>query len=511
MEYLNTGTFELDVSKLGILSVMQRALYNKVFDIDIFINKDKLTITSNDLSGNVLYLLREQDISEDNLINPRDSESSMDMSIYKEDLDVDNLDFSGFDNIFEEITEESKEIDIDKDIKLEPEQSLQWINDKNEGIIDNKVERKTDNIFNSNLNVKNENDNIKLGIKILESSINELERQEFIEKSFEEGKITQEQLDNSYENDYNEYEFDSDPVISDEKIKLEVGDEVCRFSSTINMLKSLAMFKKVTMDVREDEILLVSKEDMISISYPRNKSYADIEKYNDIIGQIEWEKFPANTVKSIIPLIDRIEDNKLRQKLAISKGNVFIYSDFIAVSANIRRTANDYVLNSDMLRLMKYSVSKWSNVYIGKYKNGLAFNIDGLIVVYPYIGIDLPINLVDLLEEDRKITEIEFNSKITKILGMVDSIGGDKVVSISLGTKLGKIETNRINSIIEFTSETPFKFNIDIRKMQLAFKLVGTKKPIVSFYLLKGNKLIIMFKNKDLKVIIEGMNFEYVK
>lgn len=494
MEYLETGTFELDITKLGILTVMQRALYNKVFNIDVFINKDKLTITSNDLSGNVLYLLKEQDISEDNLIGGKKSRNTMDITTDLDNINIDSIDFSEIDDIFTEFSPKvgeknikSEELDVDNDIKLSPKEGLEWIGRKKE------------------------EEDIKLGIKILESSINELEKQEFLDKTNNNEELNKENDNYVTINPYNEYEFDSEPVVLDEKIKLDVGESVCRFSTTINMLKSLALFKKVTLDVRENEILLVSREEMVSISYPRNKSYADIDKYNEIIKEIEWEKFPANTVKSIIPLIDRIEDNKLRQKLAISNGSVFIYSDFIAVSANIRKTANEYVLNSDMLRLMKYSVSKWSNVYIGKYKNGLAFNIDGLIVIYPYIGIEMPVNLLDLLEEDNKLTEIEFKPKITKILSMVDSIGGDKVVSFSLGTKLGKIETSRINSIIEFTSENPFKFNIDIRKMQLALKLVGTKKPVVEFYLLKGNKLIIMFKNKDLRVIIEGINFEFVK
>lgn len=470
MEYLETGVFNLDMTNLNMIPVMNRALYNKVFNIDVFISENKITILSIDLSGNTIYILSEQDINKNQILNVNKKEIDLNIGNVFEDNSLDdNIDLDIFSdedlaeigNLFSE--NETRNVQIVGDNSI----NLNWSNDT----------------------TKNNNEEPDFGIDILSKSLNDMNRVDEISEENEEPTIISEEPE----------ELKEDLVVSTQT-------SVCRFSTSIKMLKSLALFKKVTIKVEEDIIKLISKEDMVSLTFPRIKSYSDLDKYNKMVREIKWEKFPADMVRKVIPLVDRIEPNRQRQKLSIKNGKIYMYSDQIAVSVKTSKTYDNYVLTNDMLRIMKYATSKMSSVYVGYYNKGLAFNIDGLIVIYSLVDKEIPKNLIDLLNEDKLIFSKQVSKHTTHIWNLIDTVGEDKTMLIEIGPEKARISTNKLSALTDLTGERIFSFDLLINRILLALKIVGTKTPNLDIYLL-GNKVVLSVSNKDLRVIIEGSNY----
>lgn len=469
MEYLETGVFNLDMTNLNMIPVMNRALYNKVFNIDVFISENKITILSIDLSGNTIYILSEQDINKNQILNVNKKEIDLNIGNVFEDNSLDdNIDLDIFsdedlaeiDNLFSE--NENRNVQIVGDNSI----NLNWSDDT----------------------TKNNNEP-DFGIDILSRSLNDMNKVDEISEEDEEPTIISEEPE----------ELKEDLVVSTQT-------SVCRFSTSIKMLKSLALFKKVTIKVEEDIIKLISKEDMVSLTFPRIKSYSDLNKYNSMVKEIKWEKFPADMVRKVIPLVDKIEPNKQRQKLSIKNGKIYMYSDQIAVSVKTSKTYDNYVLTNDMLRIMKYATSKMSSVYVGYYNKGLAFNIDGLIVIYSLVDKEIPKNLIDLLNEDKLIFSKQVSKHTTHIWNLIDTVGEDKTMLIEIGPEKARISTNKLSALTDLTGERIFSFDLLINRILLALKIVGTKTPNLDIYLL-GNKVVLSVSNKDLRVIIEGSNY----
>lgn len=470
MEYLETGVFNLDMTNLNMIPVMNRALYNKVFNIDVFISENKITILSIDLSGNTIYILSEQDINKNQILNVNKKEIDLNIGNVFEDNSLDdNIDLDIFsdedlaeiDNLFSE--NENRNVQIVGDNSI----NLNWSDDT----------------------TKNNNNEPDFGIDILSRSLNDMNKVDEISEEDEEPTIISEEPE----------ELKEDLVVSTQT-------SVCRFSTSIKMLKSLALFKKVTIKVEEDIIKLISKEDMVSLTFPRIKSYSDLNKYNSMVKEIKWEKFPADMVRKVIPLVDKIEPNKQRQKLSIKNGKIYMYSDQIAVSVKTSKTYDNYVLTNDMLRIMKYATSKMSSVYVGYYNKGLAFNIDGLIVIYSLVDKEIPKNLIDLLNEDKLIFSKQVSKHTTHIWNLIDTVGEDKTMLIEIGPEKARISTNKLSALTDLTGERIFSFDLLINRILLALKIVGTKTPNLDIYLL-GNKVVLSVSNKDLRVIIEGSNY----
>lgn len=470
MEYLETGVFNLDMTNLNMIPVMNRALYNKVFNIDVFISENKITILSIDLSGNTIYILSEQDINKNQILNVNKKEIDLNIGNVFEDNSLDdNIDLDIFsdedlaeiDNLFNE--NETGNVQIVGDNSI----NLNWSDDTTQ---------------------KNNNEP-DFGIDILSRSLNDMNKVDEISEEDEEPTIISEEPE----------ELKEDLVVSTQT-------SVCRFSTSIKMLKSLALFKKVTIKVEEDIIKLISKEDMVSLTFPRIKSYSDLNKYNSMVKEIKWEKFPADMVRKVIPLVDKIEPNKQRQKLSIKNGKIYMYSDQIAVSVKTSKTYDNYVLTNDMLRIMKYATSKMSSVYVGYYNKGLAFNIDGLIVIYSLVDKEIPKNLIDLLNEDKLIFSKQVSKHTTHIWNLIDTVGEDKTMLIEIGPEKARISTNKLSALTDLTGERTFSFDLLINRILLALKIVGTKTPNLDIYLL-GNKVVLSVSNKDLRVIIEGSNY----
>ena len=469
MEYLETGVFNLDMTNLNMIPVMNRALYNKVFNIDVFISENKITILSIDLSGNTIYILSEQDINKNQILNVNKKEIDLNIGNVFEDNSLDdNIDLDIFsdedlaeiDNLFSE--NENRNVQIVGDNSI----NLNWSDDT----------------------TKNNNEP-DFGIDILSRSLNDMNKVDEISEEDEEPTIISEEPE----------ELKEDLVVSTQT-------SVCRFSTSIKMLKSLALFKKVTIKVEEDIIKLISKEDMVSLTFPRIKSYSDLNKYNSMVKEIKWEKFPADMVRKVIPLVDKIEPNKQRQKLSIKNGKIYMYSDQIAVSVKTSKTYDNYVLTNDMLRIMKYATSKMSSVYVGYYNKGLAFNIDGLIVIYSLVDKEIPKNLIDLLNEDKLIFSKQVSKHTTHIWNLIDTVGEGKTMLIEIGPEKARISTNKLSALTDLTGERTFSFDLLINRILLALKIVGTKTPNLDIYLL-GNKVVLSVSNKDLRVIIEGSNY----
>lgn len=470
MEYLETGVFNLDMTNLNMISVMNRALYNKVFNIDVFISDNKITILSIDLSGNTIYILSEQDINKNQILNLNKKEIDLNIGNVFEDNSLD-------DNI---------DLDIFSDEDLEEIDNL--FNESETG----NVQIVGDNSINLNWSddtAKESNNEPDFGIDILSKSLNDMNRLDEISEEDEEPTIISEEPEELKEN-----------------LVVSTQTSVCRFSTSIKMLKSLALFKKVTIKVEEDIIKLISKEDMVSLTFPRIKSYSDLNKYNSMVKEIKWEKFPADMVRKVIPLVDRIEPNKQRQKLSIKSSKIYMYSDQIAVSVKTSKTYDNYVLTNDMLRIMKYATSKMSNVYVGYYNKGLAFNIDGLIVIYSLVDKEIPKNLIDLLNEDKLIFSKQVSKHTTHIWNLIDTVGEDKTMLVEIGPEKARISTNKLSALTDLTGERTFSFDLLINRILLALKIVGTKTPNLDIYLL-GNKVVLSVSNKDLRVIIEGSNY----
>lgn len=470
MEYLETGVFNLDMTNLNMIPVMNRALYNKVFNIDVFISENKITILSIDLSGNTIYILSEQDINKNQILNVNKKEIDLNIGNVFEDNSLDdNIDLDIFsdedlaeiDNLFSE--NENRNVQIVGDNSI----NLNWSDDT----------------------TKNNNNEPDFGIDILSRSLNDMNKVDEISEEDEEPTIISEEPE----------ELKEDLVVSTQT-------SVCRFSTSIKMLKSLALFKKVTIKVEEDIIKLISKEDMVSLTFPRIKSYSDLNKYNSMVKEIKWEKFPADMVRKVIPLVDKIEPNKQRQKLSIKNGKIYMYSDQIAVSVKTSKTYDNYVLTNDMLRIMKYATSKMSSVYVGYYNKGLAFNIDGLILIYSLVDKEIPKNLIDLLNEDKLIFSKQVSKHTTHIWNLIDTVGEDKTMLIEIGPEKARISTNKLSALTDLTGERIFSFDLLINRILLALKIVGTKTPNLDIYLL-GNKVVLSVSNKDLRVIIEGSNY----
>lgn len=470
MEYLETGVFNLDMTNLNMISVMNRALYNKVFNIDVFISENKITILSIDLSGNTIYILSEQDINKNQILNVNKKEIDLNIGNVFEDNSLDdNIDLDIFsdedlaeiDNLFNESETGNVQIVGDNSI------NLNWSDDT----------------------AKDSNNEPDFGIDILSKSLNDMNRLDEISEEDEKPTIISEEPEELKEN-----------------LVVSTQTSVCRFSTSIKMLKSLALFKKVTIKVEEDIIKLISKEDMVSLTFPRIKSYSDLNKYNSMVKEIKWEKFPADMVRKVIPLVDRIEPNKQRQKLSIKNGKIYMYSDQIAVSVKTSKTYDNYVLTNDMLRIMKYATSKMSSVYVGYYNKGLAFNIDGLIVIYSLVDKEIPKNLIDLLNEDKLIFSKQVSKHTTHIWNLIDTVGEDKTMLIEIGPEKARISTNKLSALTDLTGERIFSFDLLINRILLALKIVGTKTPNLDIYLL-GNKVVLSVSNKDLRVIIEGSNY----
>lgn len=470
MEYLETGVFNLDMTNLNMIPVMNRALYNKVFNIDVFISANKITILSIDLSGNTIYILSEQDINKNQILNVNKKEIDLNIGNVFEDNSLDdNIDLDIFsdedlaeiDNLFSE--NENRNVQIVGDNSI----NLNWSDDT----------------------TKNNNNEPDFGIDILSRSLNDMNKVNEISEEDEEPTIISEEPE----------ELKEDLVVSTQT-------SVCRFSTSIKMLKSLALFKKVTIKVEEDIIKLISKEDMVSLTFPRIKSYSGLNKYNSMVKEIKWEKFPADMVRKVIPLVDKIEPNKQRQKLSIKNGKIYMYSDQIAVSVKTSKTYDNYVLTNDMLRIMKYATSKMSSVYVGYYNKGLAFNIDGLIVIYSLVDKEIPKNLIDLLNEDKLIFSKQVSKHTTHIWNLIDTVGEDKTMLIEIGPEKARISTNKLSALTDLTGERTFSFDLLINRILLALKIVGTKTPNLDIYLL-GNKVVLSVSNKDLRVIIEGSNY----
>lgn len=470
MEYLETGVFNLDMTNLNMIPVMNRALYNKVFNIDVFISENKITILSIDLSGNTIYILSEQDINKNQILNVNKKEIDLNIGNVFEDNSLDdNIDLDIFsdedlaeiDNLFSE--NENRNVQIVGDNSI----NLNWSDDT----------------------TKNNNNEPDFGIDILSRSLNDMNKVDEISEEDEEPTVISEEPE----------ELKEDLVVSTQT-------SVCRFSTSIKMLKSLALFKKVTIKVEEDIIKLISKEDMVSLTFPRIKSYSDLNKYNSMVKEIKWEKFPADMVRKVIPLVDKIEPNKQRQKLSIKNGKIYMYSDQIAVSVKTSKTYDNYVLTNDMLRIMKYATSKMSSVYVGYYNKGLAFNIDGLIVIYSLVDKEIPKNLIDLLNEDKLIFSKQVSKHTTHIWNLIDTVGEDKTMLIEIGPEKARISTNKLSALTDLTGERIFSFDLLINRILLALKIVGTKTPNLDIYLL-GNKVVLSVSNKDLRVIIEGSNY----
>lgn len=470
MEYLETGVFNLDMTNLNMIPVMNRALYNKVFNIDVFISENKITILSIDLSGNTIYILSEQDINKNQILNVNKKEIDLNIGNVFEDNSLDdNIDLDVFsdedlaeiDNLFNESETGNVQIVGDNSI------NLNWSDDT----------------------VKDSSDEPDFGIDILSKSLNDMNKLDEISEEDEEPTIISEEPEELKEN-----------------LVVSTQTSVCRFSTSIKMLKSLALFKKVTIKVEEDIIKLISKEDMVSLTFPRIKSYSDLNKYNSMVKEIKWEKFPADMVRKVIPLVDRIEPNKQRQKLSIKNGKIYMYSDQIAVSVKTSKTYDNYVLTNDMLRIMKYATSKMSSVYVGYYNKGLAFNIDGLIVIYSLVDKEIPKNLIDLLNEDKLIFSKQVSKHTTHIWNLIDTVGEDKTMLIEIGPEKARISTNKLSALTDLTGERIFSFDLLINRILLALKIVGTKTPNLDIYLL-GNKVVLSVSNKDLRVIIEGSNY----
>lgn len=470
MEYLETGVFNLDMTNLNMISVMNRALYNKVFNIDVFISENKITILSIDLSGNTIYILSEQDINKNQILNVNKKEIDLNIGNVFEDNSLD-------DNIDLDIFSDEDLAEIDNLFSENENRNVQIVGD-------NSI-----NLNWSDYTTKNNNNEPDFGIDILSRSLNDMNKVDEISEEDEEPTIISEEPE----------ELKEDLVVSTQT-------SVCRFSTSIKMLKSLALFKKVTIKVEEDIIKLISKEDMVSLTFPRIKSYSDLNKYNSMVKEIKWEKFPADMVRKVIPLVDKIEPNKQRQKLSIKNGKIYMYSDQIAVSVKTSKTYDNYVLTNDMLRIMKYATSKMSSVYVGYYNKGLAFNIDGLIVIYSLVDKEIPKNLIDLLNEDKLIFSKQVSKHTTHIWNLIDTVGEDKTMLIEIGPEKARISTNKLSALTDLTGERIFSFDLLINRILLALKIVGTKTPNLDIYLL-GNKVVLSVSNKDLRVIIEGSNY----
>lgn len=470
MEYLETGVFNLDMTNLNMIPVMNRALYNKVFNIDVFISENKITILSIDLSGNTIYILSEQDINKNQILNVNKKEIDLNIGNVFEDNSLD-------DNIYLDIFSDEDLAEIDNLFSENENRNVQIVGD-------NSI-----NLNWSDDTTKNNNNEPDFGIDILSRSLNDMNKVDEISEEDEEPTIISEEPE----------ELKEDLVVSTQT-------SVCRFSTSIKMLKSLALFKKVTIKVEEDIIKLISKEDMVSLTFPRIKSYSDLNKYNSMVKEIKWEKFPADMVRKVIPLVDKIEPNKQRQKLSIKNGKIYMYSDQIAVSVKTSKTYDNYVLTNDMLRIMKYATSKMSSVYVGYYNKGLAFNIDGLIVIYSLVDKEIPKNLIDLLNEDKLIFSKQVSKHTTHIWNLIDTVGEDKTMLIEIGPEKARISTNKLSALTDLTGERIFSFDLLINRILLALKIVGTKTPNLDIYLL-GNKVVLSVSNKDLRVIIEGSNY----
>ena len=470
MEYLETGVFNLDMTNLNMIPVMNRALYNKVFNIDVFISENKITILSIDLSGNTIYILSEQDINKNQILNVNKKEIDLNIGNVFEDNSLD-------DNIDLDIFSDEDLAEIDNLFSENENRNVQIVGD-------NSI-----NLNWSDGTTKNNNNEPDFGIDILSRSLNDMNKVDGISEEDEEPTIISEEPE----------ELKEDLVVSTQT-------SVCRFSTSIKMLKSLALFKKVTIKVEEDIIKLISKEDMVSLTFPRIKSYSDLNKYNSMVKEIKWEKFPADMVRKVIPLVDKIEPNKQRQKLSIKNGKIYMYSDQIAVSVKTSKTYDNYVLTNDMLRIMKYATSKMSSVYVGYYNKGLAFNIDGLIVIYSLVDKEIPKNLIDLLNEDKLIFSKQVSKHTTHIWNLIDTVGEDKTMLIEIGPEKARISTNKLSALTDLTGERIFSFDLLINRILLALKIVGTKTPNLDIYLL-GNKVVLSVSNKDLRVIIEGSNY----
>lgn len=85
------------MTNLNMIPVMNRALYNKVFNIDVFISENKITILSIDLSGNTIYILSEQDINKNQILNVNKKEIDLNIGNVFEDNSLDdNIDLDIF-------------------------------------------------------------------------------------------------------------------------------------------------------------------------------------------------------------------------------------------------------------------------------------------------------------------------------------------------------------------------------------------------------------------------------
>lgn len=109
-----------------------------------------------------------------------------------------------------------------------------------------------------------------------------------------------------------------------------------------------------------------------------------------------------------------------------------------------------------------------------------------------------------MLNEDKLLLSTEYSTQWNKIVDMIATMGGENSIKVSFGEKMGTVETERSKSLLPLISQKPFSFNINIELLKTAVKLTGTKKPKLNFYVLKGNKIILVFFNKDLRILIEG-------
>lgn len=237
-----------------------------------------------------------------------------------------------------------------------------------------------------------------------------------------------------------------------EVVKEETKKETINFSIATSFLDVLSTFGKCTLTINDNELVINAKEDTVRIVYDIFPTYSKIEDKRFLIQGLEWQIFPISEINSLLRTLDKIEPVKYKQTITLTGSKAYMYCDTLACEAKVHPISGRYVLDSEIIRILKYSTTKNSSVYLSKLSSGqIVINVDGLNVIYSLSTVDT-YNLLDEVADIPVIPIFDFNKELIDNLKLLRNLSKD-VIDVHLnsgqygtaifGPKMSSISDNK--------------------------------------------------------------------
>lgn len=274
-----------------------------------------------------------------------------------------------------------------------------------------------------------------------------------------------------------------------------------RFSTSANIVSTFTLFDEVELELTEEQIILKDEKTLTEVIFNKRVTMAKLEEYDRILENMKWEELPLERIKTIIPLLDKIEESAYKQHIILKDDTMYSSNDSVVLESKLtEKVKNGYLVNFNMLRALKFSPKKTENPVISRYKeNFVAIKVDNILLAWEIRQEILP-SLMTLLKEVKDIPVFKVNKDFMNKLKLVMSFG--KELNLNLVTVENGIELrgNNIRTMVPAKTKPGLHLEIDFDILETAIKLADSKEPILSVYPI-GERFVLMSSGRNKSLV----------